>query len=147
VNVAPIPERCRPVLEAPLEKIEAEQLASAFKVLADAARLRLLSLIATRPEREACVCHLTGSVGLTQPTVTHHLQVLHEAGLLARERRGIWVYYRILPDRLASLKGALTNPTPLAEGASRETNGGEGSSGDSASGPSGEVAPPSESVT
>ena len=83
---------------APLTRAAAEQMAESMKVLADPARLQLLSLISSLPNREACVCHLTGPLGLSQPTVSHHLKVLHEAGLLAREQRGKWAYYRMLVD-------------------------------------------------
>lgn len=102
-------EECCPVLgSVPLGEREAEQVASAFKAIADAARLRILSLIASRPDREACVCILTGPLGLSQPTVSHHLRVLHEAGLLQRERRGTWAFYRIAPGALDVLRRALT---------------------------------------
>ena len=92
-------ECCGPQLgRSPLSRLAAERLAEALKVLADPARLQLLSLISARPNREACVCHLTAPLGLSQPTVSHHLKVLHEAGLLGREQRGKWVYYRMLVD-------------------------------------------------
>ena len=106
-KVIPMVECCPAVLEAPLAEEEAERLASSLKVLADPARLRLLSLIASQPEGEACVCDLTAPLALKQPTVSHHLRVLHEAGLLDRERRGTWVYYRVLPERLSGLRDAL----------------------------------------
>lgn len=97
--LAVLAECCGPQLaRATLSRQAAERLAEAMKVLADPARLQLLSLIAARPNREACVCHLTAPLGLSQPTVSHHLKVLHEAGLLAREQRGKWVYYRMLVD-------------------------------------------------
>jgi len=92
--------------------VEAEQLAAAFKAIADPARLWLLSFIATQPSGEACVCHLTEPLGLTQPTVSHHLKVLYDAGLLDRDRRGTWVHYRIVPERLAALREALAGPCP-----------------------------------
>lgn len=98
---------CAPLLQAPLARNGAEALATAFKALADPGRLRLLSLIAAQPGREACVCHLLKPLGLSQPTVSHHLRVLFEAGLLARERRGSWVYYRIVPERMAALRDLL----------------------------------------
>jgi ArsR family transcriptional regulator len=98
---------CPPVLRAPLGGEEAAQLAAAFKVLADPARLRLLSLIAAHEGGEACTCELTGPLGLTQPTVSHHLKVLHAAGLLERRRGGSYTYYRILPQRLGLLSAAL----------------------------------------
>jgi len=77
------------------------------RVLADPARLRLLSLIQSQPAREACVCHLTDALGLSQPTVSHHLRVLYEAHLVDRERRGNWVYYRTVPGALDDLRIAL----------------------------------------
>ena len=101
---------CPPVLHARLGRLDAEQLADAFKAIADPGRLRLLSFIAAQPSGEACVCNLTKPLGLTQPTVSHHLKVLYDAGLLDRERRGTWVYYRIVAERLAVLRAALAAP-------------------------------------
>jgi ArsR family transcriptional regulator len=98
---------CPPVLQGRLRKVDATQLARAFKAIADPARLRLLSFIAAQPSGEACVCHLTKPLGLAQPTVSHHLKVLYDAGLLDRTRRGTWVYYRIVPRRLVALRKAL----------------------------------------
>ncbi len=98
---------CAPLLRTPLSQDQAEQLAAAFKVIADAARLRLLSLIASQPNGEACVCELVEPLGLSQPTVSHHLKVLHDAGLLTRERRGSWIYYGLVPERLQLLRDAL----------------------------------------
>jgi ArsR family transcriptional regulator, arsenate/arsenite/antimonite-responsive transcriptional repressor len=108
---------CPPVLHAPLTDAHAEGLAAAFKALADPARLRILSLIAAQPGAEACVCHLTEPIGLSQPTMTHHLQVLHAAGLLGREKRGAWVYYTILPERLEELRAALATRAPRRQAA------------------------------
>lgn len=108
-NVTPC---CPPVLHAPLADAEAEALAKTLKALADPARLRILSLIAAQPEAEACVCHLTDPIGLSQPTMTHHLQVLHSAGLLGRDKRGAWVYYRIVPERLEEVRAALATRAP-----------------------------------
>lgn len=96
---------CPPLLEAPLAADDADRLASVMKVLADPARLRILSMIAARGD--ACVCHLTEPLGLSQPTVSHHLKVLHEAGLLEREPRGRWVHYRLAPDGLRAVHAAL----------------------------------------
>jgi ArsR family transcriptional regulator len=104
---------CCPVLRAPLDEEEADRLAGAMRVLAEPARLRLLSLIAAGPGGEACVCTLVEPLGLGQPTVSHHLKVLHEAGLLDRERRGRWVYYRIRPERLEPIREALAPPPPV----------------------------------
>lgn len=102
---------CPPVLEGRLTKSGAEQLAAAFKAIADPARLRLLSFIAAQPSGETCVCYLMKPLGLSQPTVSHHLKILFDAGLLDRERRGTWVYYRIVPDRLAALRDVLAVPS------------------------------------
>jgi ArsR family transcriptional regulator len=99
---------CPPLLSAPLGEDDAETLATALQALADPARLRLLSLIASCPDSEACGCDLTTPIGLSQPTVSHHLKVLHEAGLLDRERRGKWVYFKVRPEPLASLRSALS---------------------------------------
>jgi ArsR family transcriptional regulator len=101
---------CPPVLHARLGKTAAAELAAGFKAIADPARLRLLSFIAAQPSGEACVCYLMKPLALSQPTVSHHLKVLHDAGLLTRDRRGTWVYYRIVPERLAELRDALAGP-------------------------------------
>ena len=98
---------CPPLLTAPLPAGDAESLARALKVLADPARLRLLSLIQSQPEHEACVCHLTEPLGLSQPTVSHHLKVLLGAGLVEREQRGSWAYFRVVPEPLAALRELL----------------------------------------
>lgn len=112
---------CPPVLEGRLTKSEAEQLAGAFKAIADPARLRLLSFIASQPSGETCVCHLMKPLGLSQPTVSHHLKILFDTGLLDRDRRGTWVFYRIVPERLAALRDALALPeeTPRRKSASK----------------------------
>jgi ArsR family transcriptional regulator len=104
---------CPPVLNARFGDDDADELAGAFKALADPARLKLLSFIAAQPGGEACVCHLTAPVGLSQPTVSHHLKLLNEAGLLDREKRGTWVYYRIVPERLEALQAALAVPRSM----------------------------------
>jgi ArsR family transcriptional regulator len=114
-KVAPLP-CCAPLLQRRLDRDDAEELAGAFKALSDPARLRLLSLIADQPEGEACVCYLTEPLGLSQPTVSHHLKLLNEAGLLDREKRGAWVYYRIVPERVAALRDALAPSAPPAGG-------------------------------
>ena len=99
---------CPPLLQKVLSRSQAERLAAALKVLADPARLRLVSLIQAQPNAEACVCNLTSALGLSQPTVSHHLRVLLEAGLLAREQRGNWAYYSVVPDALNPLRVALS---------------------------------------
>jgi ArsR family transcriptional regulator, arsenate/arsenite/antimonite-responsive transcriptional repressor len=98
---------CAPITEAPLSAEDAETLAAGFKVVADPARLRLLSLLAAMPEQEACVCDLTEPLGLAQPTVSHHLRLLHGAGLVTREKRGTFAYYQLVPGRLTVLADAL----------------------------------------
>jgi ArsR family transcriptional regulator, arsenate/arsenite/antimonite-responsive transcriptional repressor len=100
---------CPPLAAEPLSQAQAEQVAPLLKALADPVRLRLMSLIASHPGGEACVCDLTGAFDLSQPTISHHLKVLHEAGLLDRDKRGVWVYYRARTEALASL-GALIGP-------------------------------------
>ena len=102
-----IVECCAPVTESPLAESEADQLAGYFKVLSDPARLRLFSLIAS--QGEACAaCDLVDPMGVSQPTVSHHLKVLFEAGLVDREKRGRFVYYRPVPERLDILSRAIS---------------------------------------
>ena len=103
---------CTPVLEAPLPEDEAASLAVAFKALGDPARLRLLSLVADGPGGERCVCELIAPLSLSQPTVSHHLKVLTEAGLVEREKRGPWVYYRVSHSGLGALRNALSRRPP-----------------------------------
>lgn len=98
---------CLPLLDAPVSERDARDMAQVFKALSDPARLRLLSLIAAQPEGEGCNCELVEPLGLSQPTVSHHLKVLHDAGLLTRERRGQWVYYRIRPEQFDAVRSAL----------------------------------------
>jgi ArsR family transcriptional regulator len=100
-------ECCSPMVREPLTAEQATALAGAFKALADPVRLRLLSLIASHAGGEACVCDLTGAFALTGPTISHHLKVLREAGLVDSERRGTWIYYRVQPDLLAQLSAVL----------------------------------------
>lgn len=99
---------CPPMLTSSLDEAEAERLAGALRVMADPARLRLVSLIAAQPNGEACQCELTDEMGLSQPTVSHHLRVLHEAGVLDRQQRGRWAYYRIRSDPLTQLARAIS---------------------------------------
>lgn len=112
---------CTPLLAGKLGRADATALARAFKAIADPARLRLLSLLAAQPSAETCVCYLTEPLGLSQPTVSHHLKVLFDAGLVDRERRGTWIFYRIVPERLAELRGVLEPRAPRSRkaGASR----------------------------
>ena len=101
---------CAPLLREPLSVGAAVELAKTLKALADPARLRLLSLVAAHDGGEACVCDLTEPLGLTQPTVSHHLKVLVDAGLLTRDKRGVWAYYAIVPGALDSLAAMLSDP-------------------------------------
>jgi ArsR family transcriptional regulator len=98
---------CAPLVCEPLNAAEADELAPLFKAIADPVRLRLLSLIACHAGGEACVCDLTGAFELTAPTISHHLKVLKQAGLIDSERRGTWVYYWINPDALRRLSAIL----------------------------------------
>ncbi|SEQ99683.1 transcriptional regulator, ArsR family [Lentzea xinjiangensis] len=97
---------CEPLSEQPLAAEQAAEMAAVFKALGDPVRLRLLSLIASGPGGEVCVCELTPAFELSQPTISHHLKLLRQAGLVDSERRGTWVYYRVRPettDRMAVL--------------------------------------------
>lgn len=96
-------------MEEPLGQDDAEHLAVTLKALADPARLRLLSIVASSEGQEACVCDLVDPVGLSQPTVSHHLRVLTEAGFLSRSKRGTWAYYRLVPDQLQHVSGLLVH--------------------------------------
>ena len=98
---------CPSVTGTPLTADAAERLAVLLKALAEPMRLRLLSLVAAHDGDEACVCDLTAPVGLSQSTVSHHLKVLVDAGLLTREKRGVWSYYRLVPGALNALADAL----------------------------------------
>lgn len=102
---------CQPLTSGGIDPAGADALAGAFKALGDPTRIRLVSFIAAQPGREACVCDLTAPVGLSQPTVSHHLRILTDAGILAREQRGKWAYYRVAPARLRELAALLT-PEP-----------------------------------
>jgi ArsR family transcriptional regulator len=113
MSLPPPTPLCPPLFASRLRRLDAERLAATLRAVADPVRLQLLSLIAAQPGAEACVCHLVKPVGLTQPTVSHHLAQLHEAGLLARERRGSWVHYRIVPERLQALRDALALRPPV----------------------------------
>ena len=101
---------CSPVVRDVIQPAEAETLASGFKALADPTRLRLISLVAAHEDAEACVCDLTDPVGLSQPTVSHHLKILVDAGILSREQRGKWAYYRLVPGALDALAALIASP-------------------------------------
>jgi ArsR family transcriptional regulator len=99
---------CSPLLREAMPADQAELLARKLKALADPARLRLLSIVAASEESEACVCDLTEPIGLSQPTVSHHLKVLTDAGYLTRSQRGTWAYYRLVPGSLDAVSSLLT---------------------------------------
>ena len=99
---------CAPLLAAPLDDSAATELAAAFKALADPVRLRLLSLIAAAPSGAACSCDLEEPVGKSQPTVSHHLSILADAGLITKEKVGRWVMCSVVPERLAALRDVLS---------------------------------------
>jgi ArsR family transcriptional regulator, arsenate/arsenite/antimonite-responsive transcriptional repressor len=110
-------ECCSPLVREPLSQSQAVELARVFKAVGDPVRLRLLSLIASHEGGEACVCDLTDAFALTGPTISHHLKVLRESGLITGERRGTWIYYRAEPDTLARLAAVLSIPPTVAASA------------------------------
>jgi Predicted transcriptional regulators len=110
MEVKTITTCCDGVLAAPLSEAEAEDLAAAFRVMADPVRLRLLSIVAA--QGETCACNLVAPLGKSQPTISHHLSVLTDAGLLHREKRGKWAWYSVAPERFAVLRDALAAGTP-----------------------------------
>jgi ArsR family transcriptional regulator, arsenate/arsenite/antimonite-responsive transcriptional repressor len=101
---------CSPLSREPLSQHQADNIAPLLKALAEPVRLRLMSLIASHEGGEACVCDLAGAFDLSQPTISHHLKVLHEAGVLERTKRGVWVYYRARPEALSGLAELIGNP-------------------------------------
>lgn len=105
---------CTPTASGGLDQEAAETLAVVLKALAEPTRLRLVSIIAAHAGGEACICDLTEPVGLTQPTVSHHMKVLVDAGLLTREQRGKWAYYRLTPGAMESLAQALSLAVPVS---------------------------------
>lgn len=100
---------CAPITREPLSSANAGSLAVSLKALADPARLRILSMVAAHADGEACVCDLTEPLGLSQPTVSHHLKVLVDAGYLTRSKRGTWAYFGIVPGSLESVAGLLAS--------------------------------------
>jgi ArsR family transcriptional regulator, arsenate/arsenite/antimonite-responsive transcriptional repressor len=98
---------CPSVLAAPLDAVEAADMARGFSALADPARLRILSMVAAAPDGEVCVCDFVGPLGKSQPTISHHLKILGEAGLVHGDRRGKWVWYSLDRERLSRLRAAL----------------------------------------
>lgn len=98
---------CSPLVREPLTSEQAETISPLIKALADPVRLRLLSLVASHEGGEACVCDLNDAFELSQPTISHHLKILHEVGLLDRTKRGVWVYYAVRRDALAAISALL----------------------------------------
>lgn len=103
---------CSPLVSEPLSAQQAEQVAPLLRALADPVRLRLMSLVASHEGGEACVCDLADAFDLTQPTISHHLKTLHEVGLLDRDKRGVWVYYRARTEALAAVAALVGVPAP-----------------------------------
>jgi ArsR family transcriptional regulator, arsenate/arsenite/antimonite-responsive transcriptional repressor len=99
---------CAPLLGQPLTADQADGLARLLKALADPVRLRLVSMVAAHDGGEACVCELTEPLGLTQPTISHHLKILVDAGIFSRDKRGVWAYYTLVPSALERLSAVLS---------------------------------------
>src|SRR3984957_136770 len=106
---------CSPLTREPLSQPQADQIAPLLKALAEPVRLRLMSLVASHAGGEACVCDLNDAFEPSPPTISHHLKVLYEAGLLDREKRGVWVYYRARTEALASLGALIGSPVATAQ--------------------------------
>jgi ArsR family transcriptional regulator, arsenate/arsenite/antimonite-responsive transcriptional repressor len=102
---------CSPLACEPLTQDAADRIVPLLKALADPVRLRLMSLVASHEGGEACVCDLNDAFDLSQPTISHHLKVLHEAGLLDRDKRGVWVYYTVRTEALGGLGALIGNPS------------------------------------
>jgi ArsR family transcriptional regulator len=113
----PAPGCCAPLTGTAMSAEQAEQVAPLLKALADPVRLRLVSLIASAQGGEACVCDLNEAFELTQATVSHHLKVLHSAGVLDRDKRGVWVYYAVRPEALAAVADLFSAPSLTGAGA------------------------------
>ncbi len=99
---------CAPLLREPITASQAADLARLLKALADPTRLRLVSMVAAHEGGEACVCDLTGPLGLTQPTVSHHLKILVDAGIFTRDKRSVWAYYALVPAALDAVSAVLS---------------------------------------
>ncbi|MEX1037464.1 MAG: metalloregulator ArsR/SmtB family transcription factor [Acidimicrobiia bacterium] len=105
---------CTPLLDGVVDSDEADEMAATFAALGDPVRLRIVSMLAAAPGGTACGCDLEGPLGLSQPTVSHHLKILREAGLVEGERQGRWVHYRVVPERLEDLRSVLATRTLLS---------------------------------
>ena len=108
-------ECCAPLLREPITAAQAADLARMLKALAEPVRLQLVSMVAAHEGGEACVCELTEPLGLTQPTISHHLKILVDAGIFSRDKRGVWAYYALVPSALEALAAVLTPPRTAAE--------------------------------
>jgi ArsR family transcriptional regulator, arsenate/arsenite/antimonite-responsive transcriptional repressor len=117
----PLAEECcpPPLLQEPITPAQATDLARTLKALADPTRLRLVSMVAAHEGGEACVCELTGPLGLTQPTISHHLKILVDAGILTRDKRSVWAYYALRPATLQALAAVLGDTAPPSHGRGR----------------------------
>jgi ArsR family transcriptional regulator len=104
---------CVPLVREPIDAAQAATIATMLKALADPVRLRLMSLVLSHEGGEACVCDLLPAFDLSQPTISHHLKVLHDAGLLGREKRGVWVYYQTRPEALRALTTLFEAPATM----------------------------------
>jgi len=100
---------CTPLLREPISASQAADLARLLKALADPTRLRLVSMVAAHEGGEACVCELTEPLGLTQPTISHHLKILVDAGIFTRDKRGVWAYYALVPAAMDALAAILSS--------------------------------------
>jgi ArsR family transcriptional regulator len=110
-KVEPVEDCCRsPVMQSRIDEMQAERIADSFRVVADAARLRILSLMANTDDEESWVGEITDALGLSQPTVSHHLKVLHDAGLIERDVRGNRTYYKLVCEQVQVLRSALDPP-------------------------------------
>jgi ArsR family transcriptional regulator, arsenate/arsenite/antimonite-responsive transcriptional repressor len=108
INPAPAGVCCAPLLREPITASQAADMARVLKALADPTRLRLVSMVAAHEGGEACVCDLTEPLGLTQPTISHHLKILVDAGIFTRDKRGVWAYYALVPEALDALAAVLS---------------------------------------
>jgi ArsR family transcriptional regulator len=115
VSLALAGECCAPLLREPITAAQAADLARMLKALAEPVRLQLVSMVAAHEGGEACVCELTEPLGLTQPTISHHLKILVDAGIFTRDKRGVWAYYALVPSALDALAAVLTPPRTVAE--------------------------------
>jgi ArsR family transcriptional regulator, arsenate/arsenite/antimonite-responsive transcriptional repressor len=105
---------CSPLSGEPMSEKQAETVAPLLRALGDPVRLRLMSMVLSHEGGEACVCDLTPAFDLSQPTISHHLKVLHDAGLLGREKRGVWVYYQARPEAMAAVMSLFATVDPTA---------------------------------